>query len=113
MNPVGSPDAVTMITAELLHDEIVNIQWNAPFSIDISTTDPDITYCLYIYNSSDESIQLYSRCNITITTHECELHPELLACAKYEIVIVAHNQVGCSNKTSKIVSYSGNKSKGS
>ena len=96
----------------MIHDETVNIQWNAPFSIDILTTDPDITYCLYVYNSSDESIQLYSRCNITNTSYEYELYPELLACAKYEIVIVAYNQVGHSNKTSKIVSYSG-KSKGS
>ncbi len=96
----------------MIHDEIVNIQWNAPFSIDIPTTDPDITYCLYIYNSSDESIHLYTSCNITNSSLKCESYPELLACAKYEIVIVAYNQVGDSNKTSKIVSYSG-KSKGS
>ncbi len=40
----GAPDAVTNITTELIHDEIVNNQWNTPFSIDIPTTDPDITY---------------------------------------------------------------------
>ncbi len=89
----------------------MQIQWDAPYSIDIPTTDPDITYCLYIYNSSDEFNILYQRCNIKNSSHECESYPELLACAKYQIVIVAYNQVGDSNKTSKIVSYSG-KSKG-
>ena len=40
--------------------------WNPPFSLDLTSTDPDIVYCVDIYNNSCTSnrILIVSNCSI-------------------------------------------------
>ena len=84
------------IKYNMLVDEIVNISWDAPFSLDIAYTDPDITYCIEIINKTS-LYSVYSRCMINTTYHVCDSFSPLLACGEYVIHIQAVNPVGKSN----------------
>ena len=43
-----------------------NISWSAPFSIDVPSADPDITYCINIYEQFS-SVQVLLKCDINDT----------------------------------------------
>ena len=77
--------------------KIVNISWIAPYSIDVPSTNPDITYCVDIYNSSAaEPTRISSKCHINQTSHQGAYYPMLIACAEYQVKVIAVNKVGNS-----------------
>ena len=43
-----------------------NISWSAPFSLDVPSVDPDITYCIIIYEKSSY-VHVLSKCDINDT----------------------------------------------
>ena len=88
------------MTTDITRDSIIDIHWTAPCSIDVPSTDPDITYCVDIFNTFPTSpILIHSRCGVNQTSHEyVQL---LLYCAEYQVAVIAVNKVGNSSITSK------------
>jgi len=88
---------VTNINADISDGTTVNVSWTAPFSIDVPSTDPDITYCVDIFNTSTAvTTRIYSKCGKNQTHQECEYFPVLIACAEYKLNVTVVNQVGNS-----------------
>ena len=44
----------------------ISLTWTAPFTLDLTNVDPDITYCVDVVNSTSSSTVL-SECEITVT----------------------------------------------
>ena len=43
----------------------INITWEPPFSLDLTDIEPDIIYCVEVYNiSCQEEVFLFSDCNV-------------------------------------------------
>jgi len=101
LNPVSNLTTIVQIC-----DNIVNISWIAPYSIDVPSTDPDITYCVNVVNTFLSSpAQSYSRCGINKTSHQFILPQRLFACAEYQVGVTAVNKVGNSSTTFTILPY--------
>ena len=93
---------------DITNDKIVDISWNAPYTIDVPSTDPDVTYCVDIYDTSAvEPILKYSKCEINQTYHQCAYYPLLIACAEYQVKVIAVNIVGNSTAASHQVGVKG------
>ena len=96
------------LSADVSIDKIVNISWTAPQTFDVPSTDPDITYCVDIYNTSAvEATLKYSKCEINQTFHQGAYYPMLIACAEYQVKVIAVNNVGNSTATSYRVGVKG------
>jgi len=92
---------VTDLTTVISDDRVVNITWTAPYSIDVPSTDPDITYCVDVFNTSTSvPSKIYSQCGINEAYHEIEYYPLLIACTDYKVEVIAENKVG--NSTTKM-----------
>ena len=53
-----------------LRMENATIKWEAPFSLDLTNVDPDISYCVDIYNMTcGVRDRLISDCNVTETSY--------------------------------------------
>ncbi len=65
--------------------------WDAPFTLDVPATDPDITYCvrIVVYESIDT---LQYTCDINITQYSFQ--QEFDPCIAYTVVVTSFNQVG-------------------
>ena len=100
---------MTNLSASISVDKIESISWTAPYSIDIPSTDPDIKYCVDIYDTSAAVPTLiYSKCEINQTYHQCDSYPLLNACGEYLIEVIAVNKVGNSTNASRQVGIEGN-----
>ncbi len=87
---------------------LVSISWDAPFHYDVLRTDPDLTYCVNIWNTTKSQPSLsYSICGIDVTVYSCESFPVLLACGAYKLEVLASNVLGNSTNTTELVQYSG------
>ena len=97
---VGVQDPVSNLTTAITCDNNLDIFWTAPYSIDVPSTVPDITYCVDIFNTSSTSqtIVFYSRCDINQTSHH--VSSRLLAYAEYQVAVSAVNRIGSSSATS-------------
>ncbi len=48
----------------------LNVTWVAPFSLNLTTAEPDIQYCVDVYNVTEEEDDvLQSECDITTTQY--------------------------------------------
>ena len=83
-----------------VQDSTISLTWTAPFTLDISFVDPDITYCVGVVNSTSSST-LHSQCGITETVFSFSIPPDT-ACHNYmfTFTITPVNVVG--NGTSLI-----------
>ena len=98
---VGVLDPVSNLTTIITYDNILDIRWTAPYSNDVPSTAPDITYCVDVFNTSPTSPTLmYSRCGTNQTSYQYTLQTILLACAEYQVAVIAANQVGNSSAIS-------------
>ena len=105
---LGILQSVTNLSADVSIDKIVNISWTTPYTIDVPSTDPDITYCVDIYDTSAvEPTLKYSKCEINQTSHQCAYYPILIACAEYQVKVIAVNKVGNSTATEQQVGVKG------
>ena len=99
---------MTNLSADVNIDKIVNISWTAPYTIDVPSTDTDIRYCMDIYDTSAvEPTLKYSKCEINQTYHQCAYYPMLIACAEYQVKVIAVNKVGNSTAASHQVGVKG------
>ncbi len=46
----------------------LNVTWDAPFSLNLTTAEPDIRYCVDVYDEREKNM-LQSECNITTTQY--------------------------------------------
>ena len=68
------------------------ISWSAPFSLDVPSVDPDITYCINIYGKSS-SVQVLLKCDINDTFLTLS---NATKCSNLVVKIIATNQAGNS-----------------
>ena len=73
-------------------DSTISLTWTAPFTLDITTVDPDITYCVGVVNSTSSST-LHSQCGITETEYEYPIPPDS-ACHDHMVTVTPVNAVG-------------------
>ena len=105
---LGILQSVTNLSVDVSIEKKVNISWTAPDSIDVPSTDPDITYCVDIYDTSTvEPTLKYSKCEINQTSHQGAYYPMLIACAEYQIKVIAVNKVGNSTAAERQVGIKG------
>jgi len=103
LNPsVGTLSPVDNLTTDI-RDNKVNVSWTAPYSIDVPSTDLDITYCVDIFNTSTAvPTRIYSKCDLNQTHYECEYYPLLIACAEYQVNVTAVNKVGNGSANAQV-----------
>ena len=66
--------------------------------MDIPDVNPDVTYCVIIYNST---AIVDSKCNLTVVSYNYKSsYPNDLACGKLNFIVAADNVVGQTNSTS-------------
>ena len=71
----GTLDRVNNISATI-QDQSVTIMWEAPFTLDLTGVDPDITYCVDVMDSLRNT--LYSQCGIDTTSVTIPLDADLM-----------------------------------
>ena len=71
----GTLDRVSNINATV-QDQSVAIMWEAPFTLDLTNVDPDITYCVDVMDSLRNT--LYSQCGINTTSVTIPLNADLI-----------------------------------
>jgi hypothetical protein len=75
----------------------VTISWTAPFSLDVTGSDPDIWYSVLIYNVTDENNPtaiLFTDC-INITETHCIFSPDYTSpCHVYNLSVIPLNGAG-------------------
>ena len=79
------------------------ITWEPPFSLDLTNIDPDIVYCVEVYNiSCGERIFILNDCNITETQYN--INDVIHAMYVYEITVIPRSNVaGALNGTPLVV----------
>ena len=92
---VGSP------SVDLVGPDI-SLTWTAPFTLDISNVDHDITYCVDVVNSTSSSIVL-SECGINVTGFNFSI-PIGRVCDNYTFTVTPVN--GAGNGTAVTLGYS-------
>ena len=95
LSAVGSP-SVDLVGTD------ISLTWTAPFTLDISNVDPDITYCVDVVNSASSSIVL-SECGITVTRFNFSI-PIGRVCDNYTFTVTPVN--GAGNGTAVTLGYS-------
>ena len=48
---------------------LILITWEAPFSLNLTTAEPDVQYCVNVYNVTEGEELVESRCDITETNY--------------------------------------------
>ena len=77
-----------------VQNSIIFLTWTAPFTLDITGVDPDITYCVGVVNSTSSST-LHSQCGITETEYEyTHSIPLETVCHDYMVTVTPVNVVG-------------------
>ena len=68
---LGPLDSVVSLhfVNESMSASAISISWEAPFSLNLTTAEPDIQYCVDVYNVSEGEDLLESRCDITETSY--------------------------------------------
>ena len=74
----------------------ITLTWQPPFSLDITNTDPDMTFCVEVYNVSEEErtpLQHLGRCSI-MTPHYTIPTDNSGLMLHYQFMVTAVNVVG-------------------
>ena len=82
-----------------LTNTAIFLTWTAPFTLEISDVEPDITYCVDVVNSTSSS----SECEITVTSFSI---PIGRVCDNYNFTVIPVN--GAGNGTAVTLGYSQN-----
>ncbi len=91
---VGFLPAVGSLTATPIPlDFIIFLTWTPPFSLDISSVDPGIKYCVGVVNSTS-SLVIDSQCGITDTQYNYTVSPNDIVCDTYTFTVTPVNIVG-------------------
>ncbi len=97
LDVIGSP----VLTAK---GSTITLNWTAPFTLDISGVDPDITYCVDVVNFTS-SATLHSECGINRTEFTYLVVSTNAGCDIIQFIVNPINIVG--NGTTSTISYFG------
>ena len=78
-------------------DSHFSVGWTGPFTRDITGVDPDVTYCVYVINSTSSEI-LHSKCEITETEFSYAA-PSFSGCSMFAFTITTVNIAGVGNSS--------------
>ncbi len=73
-----------------------SLNWTAPFTLDITDADPDITYCVGVVNSTSSATQ----CGINVTEFTYPIPPRRIFCDEFEFIVIPVNVVGNGTSSS-------------
>ena len=75
------------------------IEWGAPFSLDLTNAEPDIVYCVEVYNITCGRSLVFSDCDVLETSYSSnDLRPGYI----YEYTVTPRSNVqGAQNGTSQ------------
>ena len=63
---LGPLNSVSSINVSSVSSAFITLNWIPPFSLNITTAEPDILYCIDVYNASaDTELLLVSNCNVS------------------------------------------------
>ena len=69
------------------------ITWDAPFSLDLTGVDPDIVYCVEVYNiTCGEFHPVFMNCNVVKDMITCSCEPSFI----YEVLITPRSNANRS-----------------
>lgn len=74
----GPLNAVRDLLANV-RNSVLYITWNAPFTLNLTNTEPDITYCIQIFNNSNK-FQLLQTCGHIVTEFIYQLQNNVSLC---------------------------------
>ena len=85
----------------ILIRNVITLFWEAPFSLDLTNADPDIIYCVEVYNITCGRSLLISECDVIATSYT---NDALLPGYIYEYTVTPRSNVeGAGNGTSLTV----------
>ena len=97
---VGIPAAVSnFISKNLALEQVICLTWDAPFTLDITGVDPDISYCVNIsvvtVADSNDSTPLATNCSVYIPQFNFTMdYPNTSTSVIYEFQVTPRNGAG-------------------
>ena len=73
--------------------------WEAPFTLDLTNVDPDITYCVDVMDSLSNALYIFSQCGINTTSVTIPLDADLM-CQTSVYTITPVNPAGNGTRLS-------------
>lgn len=65
----GQLDEVSELRLRVnLQNFTASFNWEAPFTLNVTNTEPDVTYCVDVYNNSN-GLHIQSECDLTETSY--------------------------------------------
>lgn len=91
---VGLLSSVDNLTAISSRSSIL-LTWIPPFSLDITGVDPDIEYCIEVYNitSANSTIETITNCSVLLPKFSFTLDPPN-PCYEFEFRVIPFNGAG-------------------
>ena len=85
-----------------LREEGSTLSWDPPFSLDLTDVDPDIVYCVEVYNITCGGRELvFSDCNVTENSYNSDAIAPDGYIYEYNVTPRSNVQLGCSKWNAK------------
>ena len=94
---------INLTTTSDSMSSIIHLGWQSPFSLNLTTAEPDIVYCVDIFNITDERDHLISSCSVFKTYYNFEVdNPDTKDL--FQLIITPRSNVeGARNGTTREV----------
>ena len=86
------------LTVETISDYSLILQWIPPFSLAITSPNKVITYCVDVYNSTDQTLEM-SICGLNETQYRYEAMSDPSPCNGVDIYVIPVNIVGNGSRS--------------
>ena len=93
-----------LTTGDLIPGRSILLTWDAPFTLNVTNVEPDITYCMDVYINVDQVIPHYIRstCGITATAYNVTFNEgEVTSCDTVSVTVTPVNGLN-NNETRRI-----------
>ena len=87
---IGLLSSVSSLTVEFQNSSF-NVSWMAPFTLDVTDSDIDITYCIGVNIATD---LVHSECGIITTAFTYSISATIAVCSNYTFTVIPVNLLG-------------------
>ena len=101
---IGILKGVPALTVDFEGISTLSVDWERPYSLNLSNVEPDITYCLdvKIFNDSSRLGFIFSTCGIIVTEYVFHNIVDSRPCDVYEVFVTPVNGAGNGSVVSVI-----------